>query len=93
MRVWLKHNKSDYLFTTLNNPNSRMSSNNFTRWVQSIFKTNFNKTIGTTLLRHIIISHEHKNKPSIKEVEEAEKKTEDKYLHSSEMNMKYAKKD
>ena len=93
MRVWLKHNKSDYLFTALNNPNSRMSSNNFTRWVQSIFKTNFNKTIGTTLLRHIIISHEHKDKPSIKEVEESEKKTEDKYLHSSEMNMKYAKKD
>jgi hypothetical protein len=93
IKVWLKYNKSGYLFTQTNDRTKPHSSNSFTRFVQNIFLKEFNKKIGTTLLRNIIISHEKKNEPSILEKQEKEQEIEDKYHHSSKMNDKYAKKD
>jgi len=92
LKVWLKYNKSGFLFTQLNDRTKKHSSNSFTRFVQNIFSKEFNKNIGTTLLRNIIISHEKKNEPSIIEKQEKEQEIEDKYHHSAEMNDKYAKK-
>ena len=45
------------------------------------------------MMRHIIISHNLKNEPTIKEQTEKKKQTEDKYLHSEKMNQLYRKVD
>ena len=92
LKVWLKYNKSGYLFTQINDRSKPHSTNSFTRFVQNIFLKEFNKKIGTTLLRNIIISHEKKDEPSILEKQKKEADIENKYHHSSEMNDKYAKK-
>jgi len=92
LKVWLKYNSSGYLFTQINDRSKPHSTNSFTRFVQNIFLKEFNKKIGTTLLRNIIISHEKKDEPSILEKQKKEEDIENKYHHSSEMNDKYAKK-
>ncbi len=91
LKIWLKHNKSGFLFTQLNDKTKPYNTNAFTRFVQGIFEKEYGKKIGTTLLRNIIISHEKKGQDTIKEKEEKKEKIENKYLHSAEMNDKYRK--
>jgi len=91
LKIWLKHNKTKNLFTQLNNREKPYTTNSFTRFVQSIFEREYGKSVGTTLLRNIIISHEKKGQDTIKEKQEKKEQIEDKYLHSAEMNDKYRK--
>ena len=83
-------NKSDYLFTRYDRIN-HLTSNDLTKLLNRIFYKYTGKTIGSSLLRHIQISHDLENNPTIKEQEEANKKVENKYLHSSNMNNQYRK--
>lgn len=91
LKFFLKHNTSGYLFT-LTNGRDPLSSNGITKMMNSIFKKYADgRKISTSMLRHIQISDSLKDEPSIEEIKKKEKKTEDKYMHSSDMNQKYRK--
>jgi hypothetical protein len=83
-------NKSDYLFTRYNRKDP-LTSNDLTKLLQRIFMKYTGKSIGSSLLRHIQISHDRQNDPTLKEIDEANKKVENKYLHSADMNQEYRK--
>jgi site-specific recombinase XerD len=90
INLWLKFNKSGYYLVQYDRKKP-MTPNNITKFLNSIFKKEFNKKISTSMLRHITISHLLKNKPSIKEEEEKNKAIEDKFLHSKGINDIYRK--
>ena len=90
INIWLKFNKSGY-YLTKSDRKSPMSSNGITKYLNKIFIKEFNKNISTSMLRHIQISHNNRNKPTIKEKEEKEKKIEDKFMHSKGVNELYRK--
>ena len=88
---WFKINKSGYFFT-LNDKITPITSNHITKILNSIFKLYANgKKISTSMLRHIQISDDLKEQPTIREKEAKEQKIEDKYQHSSNMNDTYRK--
>jgi hypothetical protein len=88
---WFKINTSGYFFT-LNDKITPITSNHVTKILNSIFKKYANgKKIGTSLLRHIQISDDLKDQPTIKEKEAKEEATENKYQHSSAINETYRK--
>jgi hypothetical protein len=94
LNQWLKINKSDWLFVKPSNRKVALNESDITKQFYQLFKPYFpDKNISTSLLRHIIISHEKENDPTIKEIEEKKKKIEDKYLHSDSLNILYAKRD
>jgi hypothetical protein len=94
LNQWLKFQKSDYLFVKPSNRKVALNESDITKQFYLLFKEYFpDKLISTSLLRHIIISHEKENDPTLKEIEEKKKKIEDKYLHSDGLNQLYAKKD
>jgi hypothetical protein len=91
---WLKINKSEWFFVKPSKRDTPLSELDVTKQFYILFKEYFpDKKISTSLLRHIIISHEKENDPSLKEIEAKKKKIEDKYLHSDGLNNLYAKKD
>lgn len=90
VKVWLKYNKSGYLFT-LGNGRDPLSPNGVTKLLNSIFMKSFNKKISSSMLRHISISEKLKNEPTLLEKKKEEQKTEDVYMHSAGMNEKYRK--
>jgi len=90
VNLLLKHNKSGYLLTKYNRRDP-ISKNDLTKLLNRIFRKQTGKTIGTSLLRHIQISEDRKNTPTIKEIEESNKKIEDRFLHSNSMNQEYRK--
>jgi len=91
VKIWLKYNKSGYLFT-LGNGLSPLSPNGVTKLLNSIFlKACDGKKISSSMLRHISISEKLKNEPTLVEKKKEEQKTEDTYMHSSAMNEKYRK--
>lgn len=90
VKVWLKYNKSGYLFT-IGNGRDPLSPNGVTKLLNSIFMKSFNKKISSSMLRHISISEKLKNEPSLLEKKKEEQKTEDIYMHSAGMNEKYRK--
>jgi hypothetical protein len=94
LNQWLKFQKSDYLFVKPSNRKVALNESDITKQFYLLFKEYFpDKLISTSLLRHIIISHEKENDPTLKEIEEKKKKIEDKYLHSDSLNILYAKRD
>ncbi len=94
LNQWLKINKSGWLFVKPNKKDTPLSEGDVTKQFYILFKQYFpEKLISTSLLRHIIISNEQENDPSIKEMQEKQKEIEDKYLHSKGLNNLYAKKD
>jgi len=94
LNQWLKINKSGWLFVKPHKRNIPLSEGDVTKQFYLLFNPYFpEKNISTSLLRHIIISHEKANDPTIKEMEEKKKQIEDKYLHSKGLNDLYAKKD
>lgn len=94
LNQWLKINKSGWLFVKPSKRDTPLSEGDVTKQFYILFQSYFpNKKISTSLLRHIIISHEKENDPSLKEIQEKKKKIEDKYLHSDGLNNLYAKKD
>ena len=90
IRIFLKHNKSGYFITKMNMKES-ITSNGITKLLNKIFKNNLGKKISTSMLRHIVISYDKKNDPTLQELEKKKKEIEKKYLHSSEMNNLYRK--
>lgn len=91
VKLWLKHNKSGFLFT-LGNGRDPLSPNGVTKLLNSIFsKMCDGKKISTSMLRHISITEKLKNEPTIEEKKEEEKKTEDGFMHSSKMHDLYRK--
>jgi hypothetical protein len=88
---WFKINTSGYFFT-LNNGKEPINANNITKLFNSIFKHYADgKKISTSMLRHIQISDDLKNEPTIEEKTKEQEKTETKYQHSSSMNNQYRK--
>jgi hypothetical protein len=90
INIFLKHNKSGYFITKMNMKDP-ITSNGITKLLNKIFQKNLNKKISTSMLRHIIITHDKKNDPTIKELEKKKKEIEKKYLHSGDMNNLYRK--
>lgn len=90
--LWLKFNKSGY-YLTKSDRKTPMNSNGITKFLNKIFIKEYNKKISTSMLRHILISHANKDKPSIKEIEKNEQKVEDTFMHSKNVNDLYTKKD
>ena len=43
------------------------------------------------MIRHIIISHDTKNEPTLKDIDKKEKDIQNKFLHSKNMNQTYRK--
>jgi hypothetical protein len=88
---FFKINTSGYFFT-LNNRVEPISANHITKMMNSIFKKYANgKKISTSMLRHIQISDDLKNEPTIEQKKEANEKTELKYQHNTTINDQYRK--
>ena len=93
INLWLKFNKSGY-YLVKSNRTTPMSPNSITKFLNKIFRKNADgKKISSSMLRHIIISHMLKGTKTIKEKEEDEKKIQNQFFHSAEMNQKYRKLD
>jgi hypothetical protein len=56
-----------------------------------MFNKYIGKPISSSMLRHIIISYDLRNTPTIKEKEKTEEEIKDKYQHSGSMNQLYRK--
>jgi integrase len=92
LNVWLKINKSGFLFTQIRgNRTEPMSSNGVTKALQSISKKYAGKSIGSSLIRHIVISHMLKGQPTIAEKKEEEKEIQQTFAHSKATNDMYRK--
>jgi len=90
IKKFLKFNKSGY-FLTLQDGIRPINSNGITKALNRLFEKHLGKTIGSSLLRHIIISYYRQNDPTIKQMEEKNKEIEDKFMHSASMNDQYRK--
>jgi hypothetical protein len=92
INMWLKVNKSGWFLVKVSSRDHPMSPNGLTKFINKIFhKRADGKRIGSSLLRHIIISHNLEGTKSLAEVEVDNQKTVDKYLHSAQMNELYRK--
>lgn len=87
---WLKVNKSGWFFVRANDISKPQNPNGTTKYLNTIFKP-YGKKISSSMIRHIVISHDTKGDKTIKELEEKEKKIENKFLHSGKMNKTYRK--
>jgi PHD/YefM family antitoxin component YafN of YafNO toxin-antitoxin module len=92
INLWLKHNKSGYYLVKCDKERP-MNPNGITKFLNKIFRRFVNKKISTSMIRHIIISHDLKNQPTLKEKEEKDKEVEEKFLHTKGMNQLYRKVD
>jgi hypothetical protein len=91
LKLWLKHNTSGW-FLVKTNRTDPMNPNGITKYLNKIFKPT-GKKISTSMLRHILISHHMKDKPTIAEKDEKKKEIEDTYMHSEALNDLYRKVD
>lgn len=89
IKLWLHHNNSGDFLTKLND--EPMTSNYLTKYLQSLFKKYLGKSISSSMLRHIMISHDMKFTPTIQENKDNEEKIKTKYQHSAPMNALYRK--
>ena len=86
---WFKINDSQYMFT-LNDGRTPLSANGVTKIMNSIFSEFADgKKISTSMLRHIQISDDLKDEPTLAEKKAKDEKTEQKYQHSAGMNQTY----
>ena len=90
INLWLKHNKSGY-YLVKTDRKTPMNPNNITKYLNKLFVKKTGKKIGSSLIRHIVISKLTENEPTIEEEEKKEKDIENKFLHSKEMNKLYRK--
>ena len=90
INLWLKHNKSGFYLVKLDRK-SAMSENNITKYLNKIFLKRSGKKISTSMIRHIVISHELKGTETIKDKEKREKNIENRFLHSNAVNQLYRK--
>ena len=92
INLWLKHNKSGWFLVSIRNTDKPMSPNLLTKYLNKIFKSR-GKKISSSMLRHIVISHQLEGEPTIAEKQQREKEIEDTYLHSAKINDLYRKVD
>ena len=92
INLWLKHNTSGWYLVRIRDITRPMSPNLLTKYLNKIFKSR-GKKISSSMIRHIVISHQMQNEPTIKEKQEKEKAIEDKFLHSAKVNDLYRKVD
>ena len=86
---WFKINDSQYMFT-LNDGRTPLSANGVTKIMNSIFSEFADgKKISTSMLRHIQISDDLKDEPTLAEQKIKAEKTEQKYQHSAGVNQTY----
>ena len=90
IRIFLKHNKSGF-FITKSNRTEAITPNGITKLLNRLFKRELDKTISTSMIRHITASHDRKNDKTLAELELLKKKVEKKYLHSDSTNQLYRK--
>lgn len=88
--LWLRFNNSGY-YLIKSDRVSPMNPNNITKYLNKIFEKEYNKKISSSMIRHILISHINKDKPTILQKEEEEKAIENKFLHSELLNDLYRK--
>lgn len=91
INLWLKYNISNY-FLVQSDRQTPMNPNNITKYLNKIFIKEYNKKISSSMIRHILISHINKDKPTILQKEEEQKAIENKFLHSELLNDLYRKK-
>ena len=90
IKKFLKFNKSGY-FLTLQDGIRAITPNGITKAFNRLFQNELGKTISTSLLRHIVISHFRASDPTIKEQEKKQQEIENRFMHSGEMNDRYRK--
>jgi hypothetical protein len=94
--IWFKFNKSDNFLVSKKDMSSKITSNNQTKYFNSIFKPYYpDKSISSSLIRHIVISYyaEKNGEPTIAEEQIKAKEVENKYMHSTAVNKIYRKVD
>lgn len=90
INIWLKYNNSGYFLTKVDRV-TPMNPNNITKFLNKIFIKQTGKSISTSLIRHIIISHLMANEPTIKQNDIKKQQIEDTFLHTQDMNQLYRK--
>ena len=88
INIWLKHNTSGW-FLVQENGKKPMNSNNLSKFITTIFQERVGKNVGTTLLRHIVVTKELKGEKTILE----KKIIAEKLMHSPAMSQLYRKVD
>ena len=89
LNIFFKHNTSPYLLTNADRK-SMLSRNSLTKTLQNLFMIETGKRVGSSLLRHIHAFERNKDKPTIKQQEEDERKIQDTFLHNGNMNSIYS---
>jgi len=91
-KIYFKHNKSDNFLTSIQDRQSPITSNRQTKLFNDLFKQYYpDKSISSSLIRHIIISHLTKGEPTIKQKQEKKEKIKVKFQHSEKTNDTYRK--
>ena len=89
---YFKFNKSPYLITSIKDRKSPITRNTYTKYFNSLFSLYYPlKKISSSMLRHIIASHDLKNRLTIKQQNEEENYINKKFQHSGYMNQLYRK--
>jgi len=90
IRIFLKHNTSGF-FITKTNRTEAISANGITKLLNRLFKRELDKTISTSMIRHITATYDRKNDKTLAELEALKKKVQRRYLHSDDTNQLYRK--
>ena len=90
IKIFLKHNNSGF-FITKSNRTEAITPNGITKLLNRLFKRELDKTISTSMLRHITSTYDRRNDKTLAELEALKKKIEKKYLHSDSTNQLYRK--
>jgi hypothetical protein len=90
IKIFLKHNKSGF-FITKSNRTEAITPNGITKLLNRLFKRELDKTISTSMIRHITATHDKRNDKTLAELEALKAKVQKKYLHSDDTNNTYRK--
>ncbi len=85
LRRWLRHNTSGSLL--INRKGAPLSSNGITKLLSRVGQREVGKSLGSSLLRHIYLSHKYAD------VTDEKKKDAEMMMHSVAMQEEYIKKD
>jgi len=90
INLWLRFNKSGY-YLVKTDRKTPMTPNGITKFLNKIFLKHKGKKISSSMIRHIIISHDLKDQKTIQQKEKENKDIENKFLHSKGINDLYRK--
>jgi len=80
INLWLKVNKSGWYFVK-QDKTTPQTANGTTKYLNAIFKP-YNKKISSSMIRHILISHDYADEKTMKQKQQEEEQHENKYLNS-----------